>query len=174
MVFNYLSSEKQWVWIGLKRTTGNNFDWDNGALVQHTAWPSSEPKSNKDCVLFRENQWATSHCTLERHFACERPPQTEPETQCADRNVTSCHVGFSSLCGGCYKVEFDNSSVSWDTAKARCEGLVSHLTDLETQAEAVAVTAWFASKCLLGSGHLIFIERGTVEIAETIFTSDIL
>ncbi|KAK7171214.1 hypothetical protein R3I94_001220 [Phoxinus phoxinus] len=60
----------QLVWIGLKRTSVNKWQWSSGEPALYLNWESGQPNGGVECAFMRNGEWNDVSCSLSLTFIC--------------------------------------------------------------------------------------------------------
>jgi cysteine-rich repeat protein len=126
------------VWIGLRKEDRNgvrDFGWVDGARVLSVHWSIQEPRrtpSGLDCgAQGTGGTWATSACSEQRGYVCERPAWVvEPRTGSGYRRFSE--------------------RVPWQEARSRCADRGGHLATFSDLGEQAFVAARFQGAVWIG------------------------
>uniref|UniRef100_A0A8C1XX68 Macrophage mannose receptor 1-like n=1 Tax=Cyprinus carpio TaxID=7962 RepID=A0A8C1XX68_CYPCA len=60
----------QFVWIGLQKTSRDEWQWSSGEPALYLNWATGQPEGRDDCAGMRNGQWNDLRCTDNRYFIC--------------------------------------------------------------------------------------------------------
>ncbi|XDV19157.1 hypothetical protein PO909_024696, partial [Leuciscus waleckii] len=60
----------QYIWIGLKRTSVDKWQWSSGEPALYLNWGSGQPDGRDECAFMRNGEWDDLLCSDRRHFIC--------------------------------------------------------------------------------------------------------
>ncbi|XDV19159.1 hypothetical protein PO909_024697 [Leuciscus waleckii] len=60
----------QYVWIGLKRTSVDKWQWSSGEPALYLNWGPYQPDGRDECAFMRNGEWDDLLCSDRRHFIC--------------------------------------------------------------------------------------------------------
>ena len=69
------------LWLGMTRSGGSNFKWQDGSAVNFTNWRSDDPKDTENCVYLEHFGLKYTTCERKRYYACQVLPT---EYECPD------------------------------------------------------------------------------------------
>ena len=69
------------LWLGMTRSWGSNFKWQDGSAVNFTNWSSDDPKDTENCVYLEHFGLKYTTCERKRYYACQVLPT---EYECPD------------------------------------------------------------------------------------------
>uniref|UniRef100_A0A673GW57 C-type lectin domain-containing protein n=1 Tax=Sinocyclocheilus rhinocerous TaxID=307959 RepID=A0A673GW57_9TELE len=61
----------QYIWIGLKRTGRNKWQWSSGEPALYLNWATGQPDRSY-CVMMRNGQWHDFQCSVAQHLICNK------------------------------------------------------------------------------------------------------
>uniref|UniRef100_A0A8C1W2M0 C-type lectin domain-containing protein n=1 Tax=Cyprinus carpio TaxID=7962 RepID=A0A8C1W2M0_CYPCA len=60
----------QFVWIGLKKTGRDEWQWSSGEPALYLNWATGQPEGRDDCAMMFNGKWHDLPCNSNKHFIC--------------------------------------------------------------------------------------------------------
>uniref|UniRef100_A0A8C1PRY0 C-type lectin domain-containing protein n=1 Tax=Cyprinus carpio TaxID=7962 RepID=A0A8C1PRY0_CYPCA len=60
----------QYVWIGLKKTGRDKWQWSSGEPVLYLNWEHTQPEGREECAFMEKGQWHDGKCSDKWSFIC--------------------------------------------------------------------------------------------------------
>ncbi len=60
----------QYVWIGLQKTSRDEWQWSSGEPALYLNWATGQPEGIDECAVMLNGQWHDVPCSAARRFIC--------------------------------------------------------------------------------------------------------
>ncbi|XP_039505333.1 C-type mannose receptor 2-like [Pimephales promelas] len=117
----------QYIWIGLKRTGVDKWQWSSGEPALYLNWASGQPDGRDYCAMMRNGQWGDYPCSSSLTFICN-----------SSNNMNTGLV-------------FVNQMKNWRDAQSFCRQNNTELVSLRNQNENQQVKDFISSRGLSAS-----------------------